>query len=101
MRSTFDIPDALFRQIKARAALQGVKLKEYVTAALQDSLYRHLPESEVREPETHRQDVLALREDCVLPLISGEVGEEMHSLSEERIAELLEDEDVEDALRPR
>ena len=29
MRTTLDLPDPLMREIKARAALEGVKLKDY------------------------------------------------------------------------
>ncbi len=101
MRTTIDIPDELFRQVKARAALKGMKLKEYVTEALQDSLFRHRPVTEVRETETqYGEDVLVLREDCIFPLITGDTGEEMRSISGGRIEEILEEEEVEDALRP-
>jgi len=40
MRTTLDLPDPLFRELKARAALQGLKLKEllavYVDAGLRE-----------------------------------------------------------------
>ncbi len=38
MRTTIDLPDSLFRQIKARAALEGSTLKEYVIARLRHDL---------------------------------------------------------------
>ncbi len=38
MRTTIDLPDPLFREVKATAASQGMLLKEYVTQALQDKL---------------------------------------------------------------
>lgn len=31
MRTTLDLPDEIFRQLKAEAALRGLKLKELVT----------------------------------------------------------------------
>ncbi len=34
MKLTIEIPDALFRQAKATAALRGESLKDFVTAAL-------------------------------------------------------------------
>lgn len=34
MRTTIDIPDPLFREVKATAARKGVLLKEFITAAL-------------------------------------------------------------------
>ena len=39
MRTTLDLPDPLFRELKARAALQGKKLKELITAYLEAGLY--------------------------------------------------------------
>jgi hypothetical protein len=38
MKTTIDIPDDLFREAKARAALDGVKLKDLVTEALRQRL---------------------------------------------------------------
>jgi hypothetical protein len=101
VRTTIDLPDELFRRIKARAALRGMKLKEYVTLALEDSLYRQEPAGDVAETEApYGEESVALSEDCVLPLVSGETTEEMRSLTEKRIQEILEDEDVDDALSP-
>ena len=39
MRTTLDLPDPLFRELKARAARQGRKLKELVTAYIEAGLY--------------------------------------------------------------
>lgn len=38
MRTTMDLPDPLFRELKARAARQGVKMKELLTAFIEDGL---------------------------------------------------------------
>jgi len=38
MRTTLDLPDPLFRELKARAAHQGRKLKELVTAYIEAGL---------------------------------------------------------------
>jgi hypothetical protein len=100
MRTTIDLPDDLFRQVKARASLRGMKLKDYVTEALRDSLYRHGPASEIRETQTKYGDTLVLSDDCVLPVIRGATTEELRSITEQRIDEILEDEEVEDALSP-
>ena len=35
MRTTVDLPDPLFRKIKALASLNGLSLKEYITSALE------------------------------------------------------------------
>jgi hypothetical protein len=38
MKTTLEIPDALFRKAKATAAQQGRTMKEYVTEALMEKL---------------------------------------------------------------
>jgi hypothetical protein len=38
VRTTIDLPDPLFREVKATAAQQGMRLKDYVTEALRDKL---------------------------------------------------------------
>jgi len=40
VRTTIELPDPLFREVKATAARQGMRLKDYVTEALQDKLAR-------------------------------------------------------------
>ena len=38
MRTTVDLPDPLFRQIKSLAALRGSTLKKFIREALQDAV---------------------------------------------------------------
>ena len=38
MRTTVDLPDALFRQVKSVAALRGSTLKEFIQDALQQAV---------------------------------------------------------------
>lgn len=38
MRTTIDLPDALFRKAKATAALRGLSLKEFFVAILEEEL---------------------------------------------------------------
>lgn len=40
MRTTVDFPDALFRQLKSRAAQEGISMKELLTRALINDLAR-------------------------------------------------------------
>jgi len=40
MRTTVDLPDELFRRAKARAALQGMKLKDLFAGYIHDGLAR-------------------------------------------------------------
>jgi hypothetical protein len=38
MKTTLELPDELFRSAKAQAAHEGISLKAYITAALQEKL---------------------------------------------------------------
>ena len=38
VRTTFDLPDELFRQAKAKAALEGTKLKDLITRFIEAGL---------------------------------------------------------------
>jgi len=40
MRTTLDLPDPLMRELKARAAMEGVKLKDYFAAMVRDALQK-------------------------------------------------------------
>lgn len=50
MKTTLEIPDALFRKAKSRAAERGQTLKDYVTEALQARLSREIPSESAGEP---------------------------------------------------
>jgi hypothetical protein len=41
MRTTIDLPDELFRQLKARAALEGVSMKTMVLGFVEQGLTRN------------------------------------------------------------
>ena len=43
MRTTVDLPDDLFQRVKARAALRGMKLKEFIAESLQRALVNEAP----------------------------------------------------------
>jgi hypothetical protein len=59
MRTTLDLPDPLMRELKARAALEGVKLKAYLARMVETDLHRPaLGRSEPRRspaPVFHRK----------------------------------------------
>ena len=38
MRTTIDLPDPLFKKVKAAAALQGVRLREFIASSLEHTL---------------------------------------------------------------
>jgi hypothetical protein len=60
MRTTVDLPDALFKRVKSEAALRGMRLREFIAQALEQSL------------AGHRDDLKSRR--VRLPLIRGSGG---------------------------
>ena len=40
MRTTVDLPDPLFRQMKATAALRGISIKDFVSVAVESEITR-------------------------------------------------------------
>ena len=60
MRTTIDLPDNLFREVKATAASRGLKLKDFITAALRGALHPS-PDTgplELSPEEIHRERML-------------------------------------------
>jgi len=53
MRTTIDLPDFLFREVKATAAARGLKLKDLVISALQAA---------IRNTKEEKTDTLDVRE---------------------------------------
>jgi hypothetical protein len=51
MKTTLEIPDALFRRVKAKAAVRGQTLKEFVNEALQEKLAPRRGTAQPGEPE--------------------------------------------------
>ncbi len=50
MKTTIELPDALFRRAKATAAERGQSLKDFVAEALQEKLSTRKRHSAVNEP---------------------------------------------------
>jgi hypothetical protein len=51
MKTTLEIPDALFRRVKSKAAEHGRTLKEFVNEALQEKLAPRRSTAHPGEPE--------------------------------------------------
>jgi len=83
MRTTIDLPEDLFRRIKARAALNGTTLKE---------LFTRYVETGLRRSERGTGPVRAKRSE--IPVAQPATGHPLPNLSHSDLWELLEDEDV-------
>jgi hypothetical protein len=72
MRTTLDLPDELFRQVKAKAALEGASLKELLTRFIQSGLRQPLPPA--REPaQRSRLPVIPRRGRRVIPNLTPDL----------------------------
>lgn len=79
MRTTLDLPDELFRQVKAKAAIEGAKLKDLLTRYVENGL---------------RQPAAQSRRRSKLPVIKRTGKKVIPNLTAERQAKLEEEEDV-------
>lgn len=63
MRTTIEIPDSLFRQTKSRAALQGVTMKQFIIAAIEqaDERFQKQPSQETSKPAVRKFPAFHLR----------------------------------------
>ena len=82
MKTTLEIPDAVFRQVKARAAMEGIKLKDIVADAL--DLYLKTPRATSMRRVNH----------CPFPIVRGKGGPLLEGLNGEAIAAIEEEEDL-------
>lgn len=82
MRTTLELPDALFRELKVQSALRGVKLKDFVAGLLEAGLGQiTAARSEVRPRSP-------------LPVIRKATGASHPALSNREIDALLVAEDA-------
>jgi hypothetical protein len=85
MRTTIDLPDDLYREAKARAALQGRKLKDLVSEYIREGL--------------EKGSETPVRRRSPLPIIRKSASGPVPALTNEEIARILDDEDAEHANR--
>jgi hypothetical protein len=82
MRTTIDLPDELFRQAKARAALHGMKLKDLITRFVEQGLGQGVPRS------------TASRRRSELPVVRAATGRTLPSLTNADLYRILEEEET-------
>ena len=69
MRTTMDIPDALYRTIKIKAASEGITVKEFILRGVQV----RLKEQPLSKPKKKHLPVLESKEPGVLRLNNGQI----------------------------
>jgi hypothetical protein len=87
MRTTVDLPDDLYRRLKARAALGGLRVRELMTRYIEQGL-RELPEQ--RSPAGR----------SALPVAVPPTGVPIAALSRAELARIDEDEELSRDARP-
>jgi hypothetical protein len=84
MRTTIDLPDELFRQAKAKAALDGMKLKDLIT---------HYVEQGLRQSDRPSAPRLRRRR-SELPIARAATGRTLPALTNADIHRLLDGEEA-------
>ena len=89
MRTTIELPDPLFREVKARAAQSGLKLKElltrYIEAGLKVPEVQPAPNVEPEKPRLKR---------APLPTFREPTGVSHRAYSNAELQEILDQEDL-------
>jgi hypothetical protein len=84
MRTTIDLPDELFRQAKARAALDGMRLKELITRFVEQGL-KQGPSLSAAPPRRRRSE---------LPVVRAATGRTLPDLTNAELYRILEEEET-------
>ncbi len=85
MRTTIDLPDELFRQAKAKAALDGLRLKDLITRFVEQGLRQGAPPSSATPPRRRRSE---------LPVTRAATGRTLPDLTNAEIHRILEEEET-------
>jgi hypothetical protein len=88
MRTTVDLPDELLRQAKAKAALDGMKLKDLIIRYVQQGLRQGTP------PTTPLR-----RQRSELPVARAATGRMLPALTNRDIHRILEEEEIQGGRR--
>jgi hypothetical protein len=70
MRTTVDIPDDLYRTLKARAALSGVTMRELIVRLIEQSLRRPVPSTRKNSPQREPPPVVVPPRGVQIPAVS-------------------------------
>ncbi len=82
MRTTIDLPDELLRQVKAKAALDGLKLKDLITRYVEQGLRGMQQKGPLRR---HRSE---------LPVARAATGRPLPALTNGEIQRILDEEEA-------
>jgi hypothetical protein len=78
MRTTVDLPDELFRQVKAKAALDGVKLKQLITRYIEQGLQQ--AENGLDSATQSRRSLLPIARKATGQVIPALTNRDIHTI---------------------
>lgn len=84
MKTTIDIPDELYRQVKARAALEGRPIRE-LTIELYQRWLREIPSPTTENPVSWLRGWLKLADEVVAGAPAGPSAREILERDRERL----------------
>jgi hypothetical protein len=93
MRTTLDLPDETFRQLKAQAALNGLKLKELVTQLIERGLAAGVGQPVAAQPGSS-QPVAAPRHFYPIPIARDADGSVTPFLSNAQLNAIVNEDDL-------
>lgn len=94
MRTTLDLPEETFRQLKAQAALNGLKLKELVTQLIQRGLLAGVSAPMPNQQPNTLRDATERITVYPIPIAREADGTVTPHLSNTELHAILEDEDL-------
>lgn len=82
MKATIEIPDELYRQVKAKSALEGRAVREVTIELYRAWLKQELPAGEQRRPEQQLEELFKLADELMAGAPAGPTAREL--LEEDR-----------------
>jgi hypothetical protein len=83
MRTTLDLPDPLFREVKARAASEGMKLKELLAQYVEAGLRGDSAAPKTPGQERRGRLPVAIRRNTNIPLVPALTNRDINALLDE------------------
>lgn len=93
MRTTLDLPDDTFRQLKAQAALRGYKLKELVAQFIESGLKSNTAQPDQASPSSPLPAAIE-RTNYPIPIAREADGSVTPYLRNAQLYAILEEEDI-------
>lgn len=88
MKATIEIPDELYRQVKAKSALEGRAIREVTIELYQAWLRQEVAAGEQRRPEQQLEDLFKLADELMAGAPPGPTAREILEVDRNRLEPL-------------